>query len=371
MFYIFTGALFFVIAAVLTIRSREQVFIFAIISVATAALLTFMFRGDFHSYEILSGVITSKKRETVSCQHSYSCNCDSKGNCSTCYEHINDYDWVVKTNINDKGITIDRVDRQGVLEPQRFTEVVIGENAFIKQSYQDYFKMSKGNVIHSENIKNVAQQGIDLSHIVYPDIYDYYRVNRVIFDGSSLPIDSGKVNDLMVLLNPAKQVNLLVFVISDEVDIDTYLMALRETLYGGRKNDIVLIVQAKDNEIADARVFSRSSNKMIDETLPEAIKGVVPFDNDAFIEAISENVKEHFQREDFEQYSFMATDIEIGFKYFAVYFAMLGLLITFLVKSSGEFSVPRFNSSFGRGRKAASYRSRNSERRWNKFRKSL
>ena len=329
-----------------TIRDRGHIIVFAMLSAITFFSLNYMFKGEFHSYEILSGVVTSKYKETVACEHSYSCSCDSDGNCSTCYEHFNDYDWVVKTNINDEKIKIDRVNRQGSKEPERFTNVVIGENAFIKQSYLDYFKMSKGNAIHSESIKEVAQIGIDMSHINYPDIYDYYRVNRVIFDGSSLPIDKAKLNDLMVSLNPSKQVNLVIVVVPESVDIDNYLISLRETLYGGRKNDVVLIIQSKNNAVVDARAFSRSSNKMIDETLPFSVKKIVPFDNDEFIKTISENLKEHFAREDFEQYSFMASEIEIGFKYFALYFTMLGLTSFIMLHASDRINIRNpFNRS--------------------------
>ena len=56
----------------------------------------------------INGAVTKKFKDTVSCSHSYSCNCrtvmssdgkTSSTQCDTCYEHSEDYDWVVVSNI--------------------------------------------------------------------------------------------------------------------------------------------------------------------------------------------------------------------------------------------------------------------------------
>lgn len=56
--------------------------------------------------QILSGRVTDKIKESVSCEHSYSCNCIRTCNgkscsthCSTCYEHSNDYDYNIHSTI--------------------------------------------------------------------------------------------------------------------------------------------------------------------------------------------------------------------------------------------------------------------------------
>ena len=69
--------------------------------------------------ELISGRVTSKEQNIVSCSHSYECNCHEvcsgsgssrscSNECGTCYEHLHDYDWDVDTNAMGKSFSVDR-----------------------------------------------------------------------------------------------------------------------------------------------------------------------------------------------------------------------------------------------------------------------
>lgn len=106
--------------------------------------------------EAWNGVVTGKQKVAVPCSHTYSCNCHEvcsgsgkdrscRTECDTCYEHHsflrtipgNDYDWRVYTS-NGEVVEIDRVDRQGVREPPRFTAVRMGEPTTLAHTYTNY-----------------------------------------------------------------------------------------------------------------------------------------------------------------------------------------------------------------------------------------
>src|SRR5574342_424492 len=119
--------------------------------------------ANTHDVEVWNGVVTGKEQNTVSCSHSYQCNCRQSCTgsgknqscttvCDTCYEHSHDYDWDVYTSINDT-ITIDRVDRQGVNEPSLWTAVKMGEPVSVTHSYKNYIKASPGTLFRHQGLR--------------------------------------------------------------------------------------------------------------------------------------------------------------------------------------------------------------------------
>src|SRR3989338_8682267 len=162
--------------------------------------------------EIWSGRIISKKREMVSCSHSYPCNphsCGEKGEDTCwdiCYDHFFDYDWNVYTS-NGEIITIDRINRQGTEEPTRWTAIRIGEPTAQTHSFENYLKTNPGSVLKrigaKESFKNLLPE--------YPkEIYDYYHCDRFLTVGlkiSAFEWWNKTIQEINADLGKKKQVN--------------------------------------------------------------------------------------------------------------------------------------------------------------------
>lgn len=222
--------------------------------VMSATYATFSL-GSAADEEILNGYVTGKTREKVSCEHQYqcgqTCSTDSKGNQSCvpiyCDEHSYDIDWDVKTTVGD--LTIDRVDRQGLKEPPRWSQVKIGEPAAQPHDYMNYVRGNKDSLF-SKSDQQFAEKFKD--HIpAYPRIYDYYRVSRVLnMTGMDIPVDywNDYLNNTLKTLGASKQVN-IVWVVTSGQPIE-YFQGLIYAWDGGKKNDVIVVTDiTKDMKI--------------------------------------------------------------------------------------------------------------------------
>jgi len=190
--------------------------------------------------EILNGYITGKERVKVGCEHQYQCGetCtkDSKGNktCKPVYcdEHAYDVDWDVKSSVGSW--TISRVDRRGLTEPPRWTQVVIGEPAASWKVASNYMLLQENHFNTSDSI--MAHYKDQLPE--YPSTYDYYRFNRVINDTHT---DYGWINDYLNdqlrMLGKEKQLNVIVVITNKPYE---YYTAVRQAWKGTKRNDVQL-----------------------------------------------------------------------------------------------------------------------------------
>lgn len=202
---------------------------------------------NFYDVEILSGKVTAKSKDWTSCEHSYQCNprkvrscsgsgkdkrCTTRTEYDTCYEHPNDWNWVVKTTVGS--VYIDRIDRRGSLTPPRWTKVVIGEPAAAEHVYMNYVKGSDNSLF---NNKHRAVEYEDIPK--YPSVYDYYRVNRVI---NNTGVDTSGwadyLSDKLRTLGKEKQLNIIVVLTKHPVE---YADSLFAKWGGGKKNDVVMV----------------------------------------------------------------------------------------------------------------------------------
>lgn len=227
-----------------------------------AGVYTGLSLGSSGDVEILNGYVTGKERNKVSCSHSYECmcyystSCSGSGSnrvcsqirhCSTCYEHSHDFDWDVHTTVG--GIEIDRIDRQGLREPPRWTQVQVGEPASREHSYMNYVLGNKDSLF-SRSDQQFAERFKDKIP-KYPSVYDYYRVSRVLnVSGLSLPTTywNDYLNNTLKTLGAAKQVN-IVWVVTSGQPIE-YFQGLVYAWSGGKKNDVIVVTDiTKDMKI--------------------------------------------------------------------------------------------------------------------------
>lgn len=223
-----------------------------LIAVVSAAVV---YHANTHDDEVWTGVVTTKQRERVSCSHSYPCNCrqvctsDSKGNqscstvCDTCYEHSYDYNWVVYFSTGDE-VDIDRVDRQGVREPPRFSAVKLGEPAAIEHGYTNYIKAAPDTLFRRQGLVDKYASSLP----AYPGrVYDYYKIDRFVSVNMNVTNRSEWNHALMELnadVGNKRQADVAV-VLARNVPRE-WFFALEEKWLGGKKNDVVVVVSVND-----------------------------------------------------------------------------------------------------------------------------
>jgi hypothetical protein len=211
-------------------------------AICLGLLYAFLY-GKLHDREVISGQVTGKARVQVSCSHSYSCNCRTtcsgsgsnrtcSERCDTCYDHPWDIDWDVYTTLGT--YTIDRTDRRGLEQPERWSIVKDGEPVADTNSYRNYL-LADPNSLFVE-----LKQGTHNSFKVpdYPNIYDYWKINRVIGPVENAAQLNMTLNERLKTMGPSKQLNVVVVATKEPKEFYNALMA---NWRGGKKNDVIMV----------------------------------------------------------------------------------------------------------------------------------
>lgn len=266
--------------------------------------------AQMRDVEILNGAVTGKTRERVSCDHSYSCNCtaNSKGetSCSTCYEHSNDYDWMLQTTVDS--IKIRRVDSQGTSEPPRYLSAKIGDPVAVEHSFANYVKAAPNSLFHDKGTVTTV-----LPLPVYPNsVYDYHHVNRVLTVGVVVP-DLALWNQELSLslrdIGPAKQANfIVVFAKTDRPD---YAQALEQAWLGGKKNDVIVVLGTPDYpEISWVRVLSWTDKQDFKVVLRDRILDLKTVEREKIITALHDETQKTFVRKPMKDFEYLKNEID-------------------------------------------------------------
>lgn len=259
---------------------------------------------------ILNGEVTSKSSDRVSCEHSYSCNCtrDSKGNtsCQTCYEHSFDMDWNVHSNVGN--VTIARIDRQGLITPQRWTDVIIGEPFSKKDSYTNYVLGNETSLFNYGKYKKEY-----LSQIPeYPiGIYDYYRANRIIQLNTNYNVKEleSKISIMLKTIGPKKQAN-VILVLTKNPDHNFYY-SVRDKWINGKKNDIVVVLGMNSEVINWVETFSWDKNTYLAPMLKNELTALNINDTDKIINILSNNINKYYERKPMAEYEYLNSTISL------------------------------------------------------------
>ena len=248
-----------------------------------------MYWSNTSDVEIWNGHVTAKKSEKVHCRHDYccgyckSCSRDSKGNescheycCRTCYYHDYDIDWLFWTTDTGER-SVSTIDWQGLREPPRWTQVVIGEPTASSHSYTNYIKAAPDSLFRDQGL--VEKFKTELPK--YPgEVYDYYRIHRIVSVLPSLNNNAEwnqALSDLNSRLNPAKEVNAILVVTSKKPH--DYFQALRQHWMGGKKNDVVLVIDINDDLAIDwVDVMAWTDHKEFEVKLRDSIKDLQTLD---------------------------------------------------------------------------------------------
>lgn len=356
------GLSLFGVLAFIYRSNREKLVMSAVTAFASLVIAAFtlsvgMF-AETADTEILNGKVTGKERDQVSCSHSYDCNCkqvqsctgsgstrscSTSQQCDTCYEHSNDYDWDVHTTLGTKNIS--RIDRQGVVEPPRWTSVKTNDPVAVTHTFINYVKAAKNNVLN--------RQGTKISYALptYPvGVYDYYNIDRAVSVDNAMPdlnVWSREISKSLIDLGPAKQVNVVIVFTKNPQDYSEQLNAAWQS---GKKNDVVVVIGTKDGTTAEwVDVLSWTKREDFKVELRDSIKAqkLTPVGT---VQVIASSINKNFERRHMAEFEYLKYDIEPseGFVIasFILFFLPLGVFI-FANKraSSGR---KRFSTGFNR-----------------------
>lgn len=286
-----------------------------IVAVVSALVISCESTSD---HEVWNGRVTNKVRERVSCEHSYTCNCQQictgSGTsqscttvCQTCYDHSYDVSWRVHTS-NGEVITINRVDRQGLNEPPRWTSTQIGEPTSVAHEYTNYVKAAPDTLFRHQGLKKKYSGQIP----AYPGhIYDYYRLSRLVTVGVGVQNSTAwneMLSDVNADLGAARQANVIVLLTDRPPD---FYYAVEEAWIGSKKNDIVVVVGVKpDGAPAWATIMAWESQEIFKVKLRDNIMALPKVDDPAAFQRIIRNdVLTYHKRKPMKDFEYLKSSI--------------------------------------------------------------
>lgn len=320
------------------------------------AVVAALFFGAFYStgkdVQILNGMVTSKVKEYVSCEHSYQI-CSGSGksrSCTTHYRHSNDWDWLVHSTVGTKAVP--RIDERGSKEPPRWTVATVGEFFALEDTYFNYIKASPLTIFDKSALETTATLPPDVR------VHDIYRANRVINQQSkfnkNLPEMNIALNEKLKTLGNRKKVNIVVIFHSGSTE---YVEAVKAQKFGGKINDVTVMINADaDGKLNDVEVFSWSRADVVNIKVRDAILDTGVIDALAFVNAITYNVDMHYAPRSIEEFQYLEGNIELPT--WAVWIiSIFGLVFPFIwgyishahLEIGNKFSYTR--SNFRRGRR--------------------
>lgn len=291
------------------INALAVVFLFSVLWVVTVS-------AKLSDVEILNGKVTEKHVDRVSCEHSYPCHCrqvcSGSGKdkycseyCDTCYDHSYDNRYTVESTVGE--FWIQRIDRQGLKEPPRYTEVKAEDSVAKQHSYNNYIKASDSSLfkdhveLSEEEIKTLP---------TYPlEVTDYYKINRVIdqtnlFSGEELNAFNFNIAKSLNDLGDKKQVN-LVFVVTKNTE--DYALKLLSYWNGGKKNDVIVVIGLKeDKEITFVRVQSWATDSIFNIKVRDSIVDLGKIDDlNKPLSLTTQSIEAHYNRRPFEEFAYL------------------------------------------------------------------
>lgn len=279
--------------------------------------------SEMADVQFLNGEVTSKYSKRVSCEHSYRCRCvetcttNSNGSrscsetCDTCYDHSFDVDWLVAGNVGN--VKINRVDRQGLTQPQSWTQAFIGEPMAIRERYTNYVKGAKNSLFNT--LSEVASTKEHKEAIpTYPStLVGYYGLNRFVSAGVSAPNAAqwnASISERLRRLGPTKQVNLVV-VASSSAELN-YGTALKVQWLNGKKNDVIVVLGAPNYPRVEwVQVLAWTDNELFKVGLRDELQELGDMsDPEAVLERIEQAIVQGYVRKPMEDYEYLASEIE-------------------------------------------------------------
>jgi hypothetical protein len=299
----------------------QEFLIHLAISLAVAGIsVGILYFANTTDVEIWGGSIEEKKKERVSCEHSYDCNCttvcrgenndDCSEECDTCYRHSYDYDWAYYSS-DDGRNEIRRIDEQGVREPPRWTAVVVGEPSASKHRYTNYIKGAPDSLFNRQGLVEKYKGALPN----YPNnVHDYYRIDRLVTVGAvSLPGPQRKQYTKLLMernatLGSLKQASLAVVLVGGQDS--QYFEALEQHWLGGKKNDVIAVIGVKGAAIEWVRIMAWSTTKEVNVVGRDNILAEKTIEDPSkIVWALSNAVEQKFVRKPMADFAYLKSSV--------------------------------------------------------------
>lgn len=301
-----------------------------VISAGITSAFFFIGKGSrISDTEILNGEVLNKDRKHGSYVRSYQCRCrtsysgsgknrTSHTTCDTCYEDHYTVKWTCYTNIGNFTIeSLDRTSRSvyNTPDPARYTSIKPGDPASRTHDYTNYIKAVPETLFRPAS-KSLREQFAGKIP-KYPDkIYDFYRINRVVTDGTFLLQDidlwNAYLSEALKKLGPQKQAN-AVIVITKSASTD-YFYALQDAWLNGKKNDVILVIGAPEYpKIAWVRVMALTTDQIFQVKLRDSIldlKTIVPH---RVVGTLAAEIRATFKRKSMKDFKYLDAEIDPPF----------------------------------------------------------
>jgi hypothetical protein len=192
----------------------------------------------------------------------------------------------------------------------------------------------------------------------YPDnVYDFYRVDRVLPIGVSVPNLrewNQKLSQALKTLGPAKQAN-AVIIITKSAD-PNYYYALQDAWVNGKKNDVVLVIGAPDfpAKATWVRVMAFTQDRIFQVKLRDDVLVLDSLSADAVIGALSSEISATFKRKHMHDFAYL--DAEIDPPFWMMQLCLAALAASYIgfwiyvyrnrdAQAFGRFGHPRFRAN--------------------------
>lgn len=292
---------------------------FVVVSFLVTLSLFFIAKGSAtDDVEIWSGQVTGKTKDLGSYEQPYDCFCstDSKGNrsCRTCYETHYTVKWDCQTTVGNFRINdVDSTNKNRAYstpDTPRWLQIAVGDPASKRHNYTNYIQ-AVPNSLFTPSSADLKAKFASLIP-AYPDkVYDFYKIDRVLTPGYSMP-DIAQWNQNLSLmlreLGPTKQANAILVIA--KTDDPNYEYAIRDAWEGANKNDVVVLVGSKNFPTIDfVRVISWTKSEIFKVELRDRLMdaGVV---NRQMIDVIGEQIGKNFVRRKMAEFEYLSNEID-------------------------------------------------------------
>lgn len=229
------------------------------------------------------------------------------------YTYSWEQNWMVRSNIKQSW-EIERVDRQGADTPLRWAAIQIGDPVSKTNSYENYVKAASNSLFNKD--KRMAEQYAEQIPEYPLDIYDYYRVDRVITSPKFVLNNAETYNkllpEILKVLGPERQANVVILV--TDITDPAYGDAVIYSWQGAKKNDIVLIVgvdNGSDLGVKWLKVHSWSKDKMFNVVMRDEILNRGDIQDPVWLmDTIKAVTLAHFERQSMKEFEYLKDEIE-------------------------------------------------------------
>lgn len=292
------------------------------------AMFALSFGASVTDELVVNGQITGKRRIQETYQRSYDCRC-ARGRCDTCHETRYRVVWLAESTIGSLVIDSASGDSAEIYQepdPLRYVQLHVGDPVADRREYVNYLQAMSGTVFASTAEAAARKPGATASLPPYPmPAGGAYSVDHFLTVGVDVP-DSAEWNrDLSLMLRelgPAKQVNLIIVVVSGADD--SYSQALHTHWRGVNKNDVVLVLGTGDGvELSWASVLTWAKSNDFSSSLKAAVMKVGTIERTRILSIVADEISRKFERRQMSEFEFLKAKIDPPWPLLALTLALL------------------------------------------------